>query len=68
MAKETFQRTKPHVNVGTIGHIDHGKTTRPPRSAVQATKDSPRLSPTRKSLGRYRSRRYQDRYDRRRSR
>jgi elongation factor Tu len=27
MAKETFARTKPHVNVGTIGHIDHGKTT-----------------------------------------
>jgi elongation factor Tu len=27
MAKETFQRTKPHVNVGTIGHIDHGKST-----------------------------------------
>ncbi|TWU03822.1 elongation factor Tu [Neorhodopirellula pilleata] len=27
MAKEAFQRTKPHVNVGTIGHIDHGKTT-----------------------------------------
>ena len=27
MAKEQFQRTKPHVNVGTIGHIDHGKTT-----------------------------------------
>ncbi|MGF1450090.1 MAG: elongation factor Tu [Opitutales bacterium] len=27
MGKETFQRTKPHVNVGTIGHIDHGKTT-----------------------------------------
>ena len=27
MAKETFNRTKPHVNVGTIGHIDHGKTT-----------------------------------------
>ena len=27
MAKETFVRTKPHVNVGTIGHIDHGKTT-----------------------------------------
>ncbi|MFY9367166.1 MAG: elongation factor Tu, partial [Desulfomonilia bacterium] len=27
MAKETFKRTKPHVNVGTIGHIDHGKTT-----------------------------------------
>ncbi len=27
MAKETFKRTKPHINVGTIGHIDHGKTT-----------------------------------------
>ena len=27
MAKEKFERTKPHVNVGTIGHIDHGKTT-----------------------------------------
>src|SRR3954468_1129586 len=27
MAKEVFARTKPHVNVGTIGHIDHGKTT-----------------------------------------
>src|SRR5947207_6337590 len=27
MAKEVFSRTKPHVNVGTIGHIDHGKTT-----------------------------------------
>nr|WP_281423558.1 GTP-binding protein [Nocardia tengchongensis] len=27
MAKARFQRTKPHVNVGTIGHIDHGKTT-----------------------------------------
>jgi elongation factor Tu len=27
MAKEKFQRTKPHVNVGTIGHVDHGKTT-----------------------------------------
>jgi len=27
MAKEAFQRTKPHVNIGTIGHVDHGKTT-----------------------------------------
>jgi len=27
MAKETFQRTKPHLNIGTIGHVDHGKTT-----------------------------------------
>ena len=27
MAKETFKRDKPHVNIGTIGHVDHGKTT-----------------------------------------
>jgi len=27
MAKKKFERTKPHVNVGTMGHIDHGKTT-----------------------------------------
>ena len=27
MAKEKFERTKTHVNVGTIGHVDHGKTT-----------------------------------------
>ena len=27
MAKATFERTKPHVNIGTIGHVDHGKTT-----------------------------------------
>ncbi|MBD3367540.1 MAG: elongation factor Tu, partial [Candidatus Eisenbacteria bacterium] len=27
MAKEKFERTKPHVNVGTIGHVDHGKST-----------------------------------------
>src|SRR5512146_1056838 len=27
VAKQKFERTKPHVNVGTIGHIDHGKTT-----------------------------------------
>ena len=27
MAKEKFVRTKPHVNIGTIGHVDHGKTT-----------------------------------------
>ena len=39
MAKDTFQRTKPHVNVGTIGHIDHGKTTLTAAIlAVQSTK------------------------------
>ena len=27
MAREKFERTKPHVNVGTVGHVDHGKTT-----------------------------------------
>ncbi|MBI4752568.1 MAG: elongation factor Tu, partial [Acidobacteria bacterium] len=27
MAKEKFDRSKPHINVGTIGHVDHGKTT-----------------------------------------
>ena len=27
LAKAKFERTKPHVNVGTIGHVDHGKTT-----------------------------------------
>ncbi len=27
MGKQKFERTKPHVNIGTMGHIDHGKTT-----------------------------------------
>ena len=27
MAKKKYERTKPHINVGTIGHVDHGKTT-----------------------------------------
>ncbi|MFN5342034.1 MAG: GTP-binding protein, partial [Roseiflexaceae bacterium] len=27
MAKQKFERNKPHINVGTIGHVDHGKTT-----------------------------------------
>ncbi|HEV8652693.1 MAG TPA: GTP-binding protein, partial [Actinomycetes bacterium] len=27
MAKKRFERTKPHLNIGTMGHIDHGKTT-----------------------------------------
>jgi elongation factor Tu len=39
MAKEVFERTKPHVNVGTIGHVDHGKTTLTAAiTAVQAAK------------------------------
>ena len=35
MAKEKFERTKPHVNIGTIGHVDHGKTTL--TAAISAT-------------------------------
>src|SRR5437660_9718806 len=39
MAKDVFSRTKPHVNVGTIGHIDHGKSTLTAAIVVrQATK------------------------------
>src|SRR5262245_44806502 len=39
MAKEKFVRTKPHVNVGTIGHIDHGKTTLTAAILVVQSKD-----------------------------
>ncbi len=36
MSKEKFERTKPHVNVGTIGHVDKGKTTpTPPTTTVR---------------------------------
>ncbi|MBW9154682.1 GTP-binding protein, partial [Clostridium estertheticum] len=39
MAKAKFERTKPHVNIGTIGHVDHGKTTLTAAiTAVLATK------------------------------
>ena len=39
MAKGVFSRTKPHVNVGTIGHVDHGKTTlTAAMTAVQAAR------------------------------
>ena len=47
MAKDTFVRNKPHVNVGTIGHIDHGKTTLTAaittRQAAKGLGDAPRL-------------------------
>jgi len=44
MAKDTFKRTKPHVNVGTIGHVDHGKTTlTAAMTAVQAKKGMARF-------------------------
>ena len=42
MAKDTFSRTKPHVNVGTIGHIDHGKTTL--TSAILAVQSAKNLA------------------------
>ena len=50
MAKEKYDRSKPHVNIGTIGHVDHGKTTltaaittvleRRPPSVVNTPKDN----------------------------
>ena len=46
MAKGVFQRTKPHVNVGTIGHVDHGKTTLTAAiTAVQAAKGLAQYKP-----------------------
>ena len=40
MAKSKFERTKPHVNVGTIGHVDHGKTTLTAAITVSFAPDS----------------------------
>ncbi|HIC69762.1 MAG TPA: elongation factor Tu, partial [Candidatus Latescibacteria bacterium] len=39
MAKDKFERTKPHVNVGTIGHVDHGKTTLTAAITIVLAKD-----------------------------
>ena len=44
MAKEKFERNKPHINIGTIGHVDHGKTT---LTAAITTTLSARLGPGR---------------------
>jgi elongation factor Tu len=41
MGKEKFDRSKPHVNIGTIGHVDHGKTT----LTAAITKDSGKEQP-----------------------
>ena len=42
MSKEKFERTKPHCNIGTIGHVDHGKTTLTAAiTKVLAEKDPP---------------------------
>ncbi|HXG34129.1 MAG TPA: GTP-binding protein, partial [Bryobacteraceae bacterium] len=43
MAKEKFDRSKPHVNVGTIGHIDHGKTTLTAAITRVLSKKNPRV-------------------------
>ena len=42
MAKEAFKRNKPHVNVGTIGHVDHGKTTLTAAITTRAGQEGPR--------------------------
>ena len=62
MAKEVFTRTKPHVNVGTIGHIDHGKTTLTGAIlAVQAAKGLAKPKSLRRHRqGRHGARRHQD--------
>ncbi len=43
MAKKKFERTKPHVNVGTIGHVDHGKTTLTAAITLCLSKDNPNI-------------------------
>ena len=44
MAKEKFDRSKPHVNIGTIGHIDHGKTTLTAAITKVLAKNNPKVS------------------------
>jgi elongation factor Tu len=44
MAKEKFERTKPHVNVGTIGHVDHGKTTLTSAITMALAKLNPKIT------------------------
>jgi len=41
VAKKKFERTKPHVNIGTIGHIDHGKTSLTAAIATTPTSTAP---------------------------
>jgi translation elongation factor EF-Tu-like GTPase len=43
MAKEKFERNKPHCNVGTIGHIDHGKTTLTAAITKVLSKHNPKI-------------------------
>ena len=44
MAKAKYERTKPHVNVGTIGHVDHGKTTLTAAITKVLAKQNPNVS------------------------
>ena len=37
MAKQKYERTKPHINIGTIGHVDHGRISTSARSATLTT-------------------------------
>ncbi len=66
MAKEKFVRTKPHVNVGTIGHIDHGKTTLTAALVEGSEQEEPgqRDQVRRHRQGRHRPRRDEDGDDR----
>ena len=50
MAKEKFDRSKPHVNVGTIGHIDHGKTTLTAAITKVLSKHNPEEHPFRSAF------------------
>src|SRR6266850_1737078 len=44
MSKEKYERTKPHVNVGTIGHVDHGKTTLTAAITMTLAKNNPKIA------------------------
>ena len=57
MAKAKFERTKPHVNIGTIGHIDHGKTTLTAAITKVLHDKMPELNPSRRSTRSTRRRR-----------
>ena len=43
MSKEKFDRSKPHVNIGTIGHVDHGKTTLTAAITKVMAKNNPKM-------------------------
>ncbi|HEY0545141.1 MAG TPA: GTP-binding protein, partial [Pyrinomonadaceae bacterium] len=44
MSKEKFDRSKPHVNIGTIGHVDHGKTTLTAAITKVLAKHNPKIA------------------------